>query len=141
MSALTNYLESTILNHLFRGIAYSAPSTLYIGLNQSFNSGSLKSGIVDEPTGGGYSRQSYTSNSSNWITPFYSGIASGVTYNNNQIQFPVATSDIGNVSGIFIADDAASGNILFFGQLNSPRFIRSGDQFVFSSGSLKVSAS
>jgi hypothetical protein len=141
MPALTNYLENKLLNYIFRGISYSPPSTLYIGLNQSFDSGSLKSGIVDEPSVGGYSRQSYASNSGNWIAPYYSGIVSAVTYNNAQIQFPVATTDIGNISGIFIADDPASGNILFFGQLSSPRYVRNGDQFVFSSGSLKVSAS
>jgi hypothetical protein len=141
MSALTNYLESGLINHLFRGTPYSAPSTLYIGLTQLFDSGSLKSGIVNEPTGGGYSRQSYASNTSNWITPFYSGVISGVTYNTNQIQFPVATADIGNVSGVFLSDASTSGNVLFFGLLSAPRYIRNGDQFVFSSGSLVVSLS
>lgn len=141
MPALTNYLETKILNYLFRGISYTPPGTLYIGLTQSFDSGSLKSGIVDEPSTGGYARQSYSATSGNWIAPYYSGIIAAVTHNTTQIQFPVATSDIGDVSGIFIADDPASGNVLFFGQLSSPRYIRNGDQFVFSSGSLKASAS
>ena len=139
MAALSNYLESGLLNHLLRGIPYSAPSTLYLGLVQNFDSGSLRSGITTaEPTGGSYARQSYASNSSNWISPYYVG-ASGATYNNVNIQFPVATADIGNISGVFVADDPASGNVLFFGQLNSPRNIRTGDQFVFSSGLLKIS--
>jgi hypothetical protein len=140
MAAITNYLESGLLNHIFRGVPYSAPSTLYIGLTQAFDSGSLKSGIVNEPTGGGYARQSYVSSTSNWIAPIIY-TTSGVTYNNNQIQFPVATQDIGNISGVFLADDASSGNVLFFGQLSSPRYIRTGDQFVFSSGSLKAGLS
>jgi hypothetical protein len=139
MAALSNYLESGLINHILRGIPYSAPSTLYIGLVQNFDSGSLRSGITSaEPTGGSYARQSYTSNSSNWITPFFVG-ASGATYNNINIQFPVATADIGNISGVFFADAATSGNLLFFGQLNAPRNIRTGDQFVFSSGLLKIS--
>lgn len=138
MAALTNYLESGLINHLLRGIPYTAPSTLYIGLTKSFISGNLESGIVDEPSSGSYARQSYSSSTSNWITPFNSGAISGVTYNTNQIAFPVATSDIGTVSGVFIADDPTGGNILLFGLLSSPRYIRDGDQFVFSSGSLKV---
>ena len=140
MGALTNYLESGLLNHLFRGLAYTAPSTLYIGLTQSFNSGNLKSGILDEPSLGSYSRQSYASNTSNWISPYYSGV-SGLTHNTSSIQFPIATADIGTISGVFISDAATSGNVLFFGQLSSSRSIRNGDQFVFSSGSLKVSLS
>jgi len=139
MAALSNYLESGLLNHILRGIPYSAPGTLYLGLVQNFNSGNLRSGITTaEPTGGSYARQSYVSNSSNWIAPYYVN-ESGATYNNVNIQFPVATADIGNVSGVFIADASVSGNVLFFGQLNSPRNIRSGDQFVFSSGLLKIS--
>jgi len=139
MAASTHYLESGLLNQLFRGIPYTAPSTLYIGLTQAFDSGSLKSGIVNEPSTGGYARQAYASSTLNWISPYYSGVVSGVTHNNFQVQFPVATADIGYVSGVFLADDPASGNVLFFAQLNSPRNIRTGDQFVFSSGALKVS--
>lgn len=137
MSALTNYLESGLLNHVFRGVAYSAPATLYIGLTQSFVSGNIEAGTVDEPTVGAYQRQSYTSDSSNWIAPYASGSATA-THNTVAIEFPVATANIGDISGVFIADSATSGNILFYGALSSPRNIREGDQFVFSSGSLKV---
>lgn len=138
MGALTNYLESGLINHVFRGSSYSAPSTLYIGLVKSFVSESIESGVVDEPTTGNYSRQAYTSNGTNWIAPYTSGTAL-MTHNTSAIEFPVATANIGDVSGVFIADNASTGNILFYGQLSSSRNIRSGDQFVFSSGSLKVS--
>lgn len=138
MGALTDYLESALLNHIFRGSAYSAPATLYIGLVQGFSSGNLESGILDEPSVGGYQRQSYSASSSSWIAPYDSGSAK-FTYNTSAIEFPVATADIGNISGVFISDDSTSGNILFYGQLSSSRNIREGDQFIFSSGSLKVS--
>jgi len=138
MSALTDYLESALLNHIFRGSAYTAPTSLYIGLVQGFNSGNLESGVLDEPSTGGYARQEYAADSSNWITPYSSGSAK-YTHNTSAIEFPVATANIGDVSGVFIADDPSSGNILFYGQLSSARNIREGDQFVFSSGSLKIS--
>jgi hypothetical protein len=137
MSALTNYLESGLLNHIFRGTSYSAPATLYIGLTKNFVSGNLESGIIDEPSSGGYARQPYTSNGTNWIAPYTSG-NSMVIHNLSAIQFPLATGNIGNVSGVFIADNASSGNILFYGQLSYPRNIREGDQFIFSSGALKI---
>lgn len=138
MGALTNYLESGLINHVFRGSSYSAPSTLYIGLVRSFTSSDLENGTLDEPSSGSYARQSYTSNGTNWIAPYTSGTAL-TTHNTSAIEFPVATANIGDISGVFIADNAASGNVLFYGQLSSSRNIRSGDQFVFSSGALKIS--
>lgn len=138
MGALSNYLESGLINHVFRGSSYSAPSTLYIGLIKSFIPADIENGIVDEPTTGSYTRQAYASNATNWITPYASGSAFG-TYNTSAIQFPVATANIGDISGVFISDNASSGNVLFYGQLSLSRNIRLGDQFVFPSGYLKVS--
>lgn len=138
MGALSNYLESGLMNHIFRGSAYSAPATLYIGLVKSFTSDNIENGILDEPSTGSYTRQAYTSNATNWISPYASGSVL-ITHNTSPIQFPVATANVGDISGVFIADNVSSGNVLFYGQLSSPRNIRSGDQFVFSSGSLKVS--
>lgn len=137
MGALTNYLESGLLNHVFRATSYSAPATLYIGLTKSFVSGNIEAGTVDEPATGDYARQSYASNGTNWITPYASGSATA-THNTSAIEFPVATADIGDVSGVFLADALSGGNILFYGALTSSRNIREGDQFVFSSGSLKI---
>ena len=138
MSALSNYAESGLINHILRGIAYTAPSTVYVGLVKGFNSGNLESGIVDEPAVGGYARQAYVSNTGNWITPYTSGSAT-VTHNTISIEFPTATASIGDISGVFISDASSGGNVLFYGQLASARNVREGDQFVFSSGALKIS--
>jgi hypothetical protein len=137
MGALSNYLESGLINHVFRGVSFLAPSTLYIGLAKSLNSGNLELGNIDEASGGGYQRQSYSANASNWILPYTSGSATA-THNLSAIEFSVATANIGTVSGIFISDSSTSGNLLFYGALSYPRDIREGDQFVFSSGSLRV---
>jgi hypothetical protein len=137
MAALTNYLESGLLNHIFRNNPYSPPSSLYIGLNKSFISGNIETGTVDEPASGAYARQTYLSNSSKWIAPFSSG-STMVTHNTSAIEFPVATANIGNISGVFISDSLTSGNILFYGQLTSARNVREGDQFIFPSGALRV---
>ena len=32
---INTYLENAVLNHLFRGQAYTAPSTLYLGVSKS----------------------------------------------------------------------------------------------------------
>jgi hypothetical protein len=137
MGALSNYLESGLINHVFRGVPFSAPSTLYIGLTKSLNSGNLELGNIDEPSGGGYQRQSYTANTSNWILPYTSGSAMA-THNLFAVEFPLATSNIGDVSGVFISDSVTSGNLLFYGALANSRNIRQADQFTFPSGSLKI---
>lgn len=136
MGALTNYVESGLLNHLLRSVDFSKPTSLKIGLVGNFNTSNLESGLLtDEISGGSYARVSYNADSSSWIAPYSSGTAS-VTHNTQPIEFPQATSDIGNVSGVFILD--GSNNMLFYGQLATARNIRNGDQFVFSSGTLKV---
>lgn len=137
MASLTNYLESGILNHLFRQSSYVAPSAVYIGLNKSFISGNIETGNIDEPNIGSYVRQQYISNQSRWSAPYQSGSATAIN-NNYPIEFPVATENIGNISGVFISDASISGNILFYTAIASPRTIREGDQFVIPSGSLKI---
>lgn len=142
MGALSNYLESGILNHVLNlgGSAVPRYSTVYIGLVGGYNANALESGVLtSEVTTGGYGRQAYTSSSSTWITPYTSGTATA-THNKNAIEFPAATADIGNVSGVIIVDSITTGegNILFYGQLSNARNIRTNDQFVFSSGALKI---
>lgn len=137
MASLTNYLESGLLNHLFRQSSYVAPSAVYIGLNKSFISGNIETGNIDEPNIGSYARQEYISNQSRWSTPYQSGSATSI-YNNYPIEFPVATENIGNISGVFISDSSVSGNILFYTAITNPRTIREGDQFIVPSGSLKI---
>jgi hypothetical protein len=142
MGALSNYLESGILNHVLNlgGSAVPRYSTVYIGLVGGYNANALESGVLtSEVTNGGYGRQAYTSSASTWITPYTSGTATA-THNRNAIEFPAATEDIGNVSGVIIVDSLTTGegNILFYGQLSNARNIRTNDQFVFSSGALKI---
>jgi hypothetical protein len=68
------------------------------------------------------------------------GLASGITYNNNQISFPVATAEYGNVSGIAICDTTVygAGNVYFAGSLTTPKFIGNGDQLVVAVSGLSV---
>jgi hypothetical protein len=134
MGALTNYLESGLLNHIFRNTAYPASATLYIGLIKNFILDDIENGIIDEPA---LSRQPYNSNPTNWIAPYASGSALA-THNTSAIEFPIATTNIGNISGVFIADNISSGNVLFYSLLSSSRNIRQNDQFILPSGSLKI---
>lgn len=136
MGAMTNYLESGLLSHLFKktGIG-TPPDVLYVGLlTDASNTDALEAGngtlIALEP------KTVVVSGNTSWSTPFESGSAMAVK-NIIDISFPKASGNKGFTSGVAIYLNSES-NMLFYGSLTNPREIRDGDQFVFPSGSLKI---
>lgn len=136
MSAMSHYLESGLIGHIFKDITFSSPSTLYIGLVGTYSSGALESGIfTQELSGGGYARVSGGPGSAYWSEP----ASSGQTHNFQSLTFTTATDDWGYVSGVFIADGSGtSDNILLYGQLTTPKNVTNGDTFSFASGDLDI---
>lgn len=136
MSAMSHYLESGLIGHLFKEITFSPPTTLYIGLVGNYSSGSLESGIFSqELSGGAYARVSGGPGTAYWSAP----ATSGQTHNFQELAFPTATSDWGYVSGVFIADGSGtSDNILLYGQLTTAKNVTNGDTFSFASGDLDI---
>ena len=45
MSAMSDYLESGLIGHLFRNISFTQPSEIWVGLVGGYNSGNLESGV------------------------------------------------------------------------------------------------
>ena len=115
MSAMSDYLENKILDHVLGTTAYTAPSTVYIGLaTASFaddNSGT-------ELTGNNYSR----------VSAAFDAAASGTT------------GSWGSVSHFGIFDAASSGNLLIHGAFTSAKTIASGDVLKIAAGDLDVTA-
>ena len=52
--SFSNYLEDAVLNHVFGGSSYTAPTTLYVAL---FTSAPSDTGGGTEVSGGAYARQ------------------------------------------------------------------------------------
>ena len=136
MSAMSHYLESGLIGHLFKEITFSPPTGIYIGLVGNYSSGSLESGsFAQELSGGSYVRVSGGPGTGYWAAP----ATSGQTHNYQDVTFPTATSNWGYVSGVFIADAAGSAaNILLYGQLSTPKNVTNGDTFSFASGDLDI---
>ena len=136
MSAMSHYLESGLIGHIFKGITFSPPTGIYIGLVGNYNSGALESGLFSqELSGGSYARVSGGPGTTYWAE----AVASGQTHNLSALQFPPATNDWGYVSGVFIADAGGSeANILLYGQLDSAKNVTNGDTFSFASGDLDI---
>lgn len=138
MSAMSDYLESGLIGHLFRNISFTQPSEIWVGLVGGYNSGNLESGVfTDEISGGSYVRVSGGPGASYWKEPSSAG--NGLTSNEQAFSFPTATDNWGYVSGVFIADGSGTlDNILFYGQLTTAKNVTNGDSFSFASGDLDI---
>lgn len=127
MSAMSDYLENEILDHILGTGAYTMPSTVYVGLSTgSFNDDN--SGT--ELSGSGYARQSAA----------FSAAASGTTSNSAAIEFPAATGSWGTVSHFGIFDAASSGNLLIHGAFSASKSVTTGDILRISAGDLDITA-
>lgn len=127
MSAMSDYLENKILDHVLGTTAYTAPTTVYIGLSTG-SFGDDNSGT--ELTGNNYSR----------VSAAFDAAASGTTDNTAAIEFAAATGTWGTVSHFGIFDNSSGGNLLIHGAFASSKTIENGDILKIAAGDLDVSA-
>lgn len=127
--AFTNFLEAAVLNHL-RGVAYSAPAALYVGL--STTAPTEAGGNITEPAGGWYARQAATFGAASAGDPTSMS-------NSAEVDFGDPTEDL-TISHFFIADAAAAGNVLVVQALDAPVQVQAGVQeaLKFDVGDLSV---
>lgn len=123
--SFTNFLETEILDHVFAGAAYSAPSTKYLALFTAVADG--EAGSVTEVTGGGYARQTVAFTTSG-----------NTTSNNAAVEYPTATANYGTVTHVGVYDASSSGNLMAYAALSSNKTIETGDVFRVPSGDLDI---
>ena len=123
--SFTNFLETEILDHVFAGAAYTAPSTKYLALFTALADG--EAGSVTEVTGGGYARQTVAFTTSG-----------NTTSNNAAVEFPTATANYGTVTHVGVYDASSSGNLMAYAALSSNKTIETGDVFRVPSGDLDI---
>jgi len=127
MSAMSDYLELKVLDHVLGTTSYTMPTTVYIGLSTgSFaddNSGT-------ELTGNGYARQSIA----------FDAAASGTTDNTSNVDFPAATGSWGTVSHYGLFDASSGGNLLIHGAFTVSKTVASGDILRIAAGELDITA-
>lgn len=126
---LTDYLENKVIDHLFRGTAYTAPATLYVSLHTAACS---DSSTGTEVTGGSYARVAVTSNGTNWANTQSSGTGvstgtSGTTSNSAAITFSAPTAPWGVVTHLGIYDALTAGNLLVCQPLTVSKTVNNGD--------------
>lgn len=140
MGAMTDYLENKLIDQLFRGQAYTFPSTLYVAL---FTANPSDTGGGTEASGGSYARVAITNSLANWAGTQSAGSTTassgtgGTTSNNAAITFPTPTANWGTVTGMAVMDASSAGNMLFFSALTVSKTVNNGDPApVFAIGDL-----
>jgi len=123
--SFTNFLETEILDHVFAGAAYTAPSTKYLALFTAISDG--EAGSVTELSGSAYARQSVAFTTSG-----------NTTSNNAAVEFPTATGSWGTVTHVGVYDASTSGNLMAYATLSSSKAIDTGDVFRVPSGDLDI---
>lgn len=141
MAAMSDYLENKLIDQLFRGQAFTFPSTLYVALLTAAPS---DTGGGTEVSGGSYARVTVTNSLANWAgtqgagTTVASSGASGTTSNNGVITFPTPTATWGTVTHFAIYDASTAGNLLWWGALTVSKVINAQDTVSFPAGSLAI---
>lgn len=124
--SFSNYLETKVLDHVFGGTAYTAPSTLYVALFTA-DPTDANSGTEVTTVGTGYARQTVTFTTSG-----------ATTSNDLAVEYSTATSNYGTVSHIGIYDASTGGNLLAHASLTSSKTIETGDVFRIPAGDLDI---
>jgi len=151
MAALSDYLESGLLHHVFRGINFPKPSSIAVALTTGVPLDSHTGATIPEVpltingSGTGYSRLNLGNPSSSGNTVWNYSAAddaagSGLIKNSIVFSFNPALCDWGGLSGIAIVDTSnyGSGNLLMHATLNNPRQVYLGDSIQFDLNNFQI---
>lgn len=122
--SFSNYLETEVLDHVFGGNAYTAPSTLYLGL---YTAAPSDSGGGTEVSGASYARQSAAMT-----------VSGNEATTSASVEFPAAGGSWGTITHVGVFDASTSGNLLAYGALTASKTIDTGDIFRIPAGSLDI---
>ncbi|MBX3605354.1 MAG: hypothetical protein KF788_08785 [Piscinibacter sp.] len=129
-ASLTDSLETSLINHLFRATAYTAPSTWYVGL---LTAACSDSAAGTEVTGGSYARVGVASGTGTWAAV---SAGNGTTSNVSAINFPTPSAGWGTATHFALYDAPTAGNQLVCQALTTSKTINSGDTVSFPASAL-----
>ena len=131
MAGKSDYLENKIIDHVFRGRSYTAPTQVWVGLLTAAPS---DTGGGTEVSGGSYARATAGANGdTTWKatqggTPAAASSGTGgQTSNPAALTFPAPTANWGTVTHFGIYDASTAGNLLYWAALTVSKTINNGD--------------
>jgi hypothetical protein len=125
MSSFSDYLESAVLNHVFRNTALSAPASVHLAL---YTTAPTDAGGGTQVTGGGYARQAIT---------FGAPSPAGEITNTSAVSFTASGASFGTVVAVGIFDASSGGNLLAWSPITSAT-VNDGDTITFGIGDIDV---
>ena len=138
---MSNYLENALIDHVFRGTAFTAPTHLYIALYTAAPT-DASSITTSECAGGGYARKIIDPGTTNWANTQNSGTGAsndttGTTRNRAGVVFDAATGSWGTLTHFAIVDSASgAGNQIFWGPLDASIAPENHDVVTVAAGAL-----
>lgn len=126
---MSNYLEERVLNHIFRGVASTAPTNLYVAL---FLNNPTDAGTGTEVSGTGYVRKSITFSAPVQVA------GKAVIGNEADIEFAQAENNWGTITHAAVYDALTGGSMYYYGALNNPKEIQTNDILKVLAGELKL---
>ena len=124
--SFSNYLETEILDHVFGGAAYTAPTTLYLAL-YTVAPGETGGGTEVSTLGTAYARQTVAFTTTG-----------NTTSNTAAVEYPTATASFGTVTHVGVFDAATAGNLMAYAALSASKTIDTGDVFRVPAGDLDI---
>lgn len=117
----SDYMKPLIVNHMLGVSSYTMPSSVYLAVID--DSG-------DEFTGGGYARSETA----------FDPAASKEIANADEEDYGTASGDLGTAEEWRLYDASSSGNVLVFGEWDSPAEVLNGDGYKVAEGGLTITA-
>ena len=124
--SFSNFLETEILDHVFAGAAYTAPTTKYLALFTTAP-GETGGGTEVTTSGTAYARETVAFTTTG-----------NTTSNNAAVEYSTATASFGTVTHVGVFDAATSGNLMAYATLSSSKTIDTGDVFRVPTGDLDI---
>ena len=124
--SFSNFLETEILDHVFAGAAYTAPTTLYLALFTAAP-GEAGGGTEVSTSGTAYARETVAFTTTG-----------NTTSNNAAVEYSTATASFGTVTHVGVFDALTAGNLMAYATLSSSKAIDTGDVFRVPTGDLDI---
>lgn len=121
----SDYLENKLLNYVLKNAAYSAPSTVYVGL---YTAAPTDAGGGTEVSGNNYARKACT----------FSTATSGSSSNSGDLAFDTPSATWGTVVAFGVFDALTTGNLLYWADLTDNKTINKDDTVAFAAGTLVI---
>jgi hypothetical protein len=128
MTQMSDYLENKLIDHIWRGTAFTQPTNHFIRL---YTAAPGETGGGTEVSGGSYAAINLARADANWANTAGGSAAvnsgtGGLTSNLSAITFAAPTANWGVITHMSDCD-AATGNLIVYGPLTTSKTVNNGD--------------